>query len=118
MYLNYQNSMEAERCQAMKVIFKLINVFEIGLYFSNPFIFFKSVYINFRSNYLFQIELYFSNQFIFFKSIYVLDLCKFFKLNYFFKSIYIFRICLYFLYPLIYLYFSNRFMYFESVEMI
>ena len=51
--------MEAEGCQAMKVIFKSINVFEIGLYFSNLFIFFKSVPIIFKSNHLFQLELYF-----------------------------------------------------------
>ena len=57
--------MEAERCQAIKVIFKSINVFDIGLYFSNPFIFFKSLSIIFKSNYLFQIELYLSNRFIF-----------------------------------------------------
>ena len=63
--------MEVERCQAMKVIFKSINVFEIGLYFSNLFKFLKSVPIIFKSNYLFQIELYCSNQFIFFKSVYI-----------------------------------------------
>ena len=57
--------MKAERCQAIKVTFKSINVFDIGLYFSNPFILFKSLSIIFKSNYLFQIELYFSNQFIF-----------------------------------------------------
>ena len=55
----------------MKVIFKSINVFEIGLYFSNSFIFLKSVPIIFKSSYLFQIELYFSNQSIFFKPLYI-----------------------------------------------
>ena len=82
--------MEAERCQVMAAIFKSINVFEIGLYFLNPFIFFKSVSIISNSNYLCQMELYFSNQFIFFKSV---DIYKF----------------------QIYLDFSNRFIFLKSI---
>ena len=51
--------MEAERCQVMAAIFKSINVFEIGLYFLNPFIFFKSVE-------MIKIDHLFDNRFLYF----------------------------------------------------
>ena len=66
--------MEAEKCQAIKLIFKSIyffeksfHIFQIHLYLSNRFQFLKSA---------FQIGLYFSNRFLSFKWIYVFILFK------------------------------------------
>ena len=87
--------MEAEKCQAIKLIFKSIYFFsKIVLYFSNRFISFQSISV-------FQISI--SNRFIFFESIFIFQVDLYYS-NPTFKSVYIFQIHIYFL---------NRFKFFK-----